>query len=315
MDRHPADHPPGRVLVIGATGYIGTVVVEHLLAAGHDVVALLRPGPKPRGLPDDVAVRAGDLRDPASLVDAVTADIDAVLHLATPVGDEGTDRAALEALLSALRGSGRTLLYTSGTWVLGPTTGSVADETSRPRPIALVGYRSSLEELVLSSAEQGVRPVVVRPGVVHGRGGGIPAMLVDLAGEHGAGLRVGEHPVRWPMVHVDDLADLLVLALARAHAGQVLHAVHEPGVDTADLARAAASTAGVDGVRSWPLPDAGRALGGLFAEALACDQVVSADATRLALGWQPRRAGAVADVASGSYGHVGRPPERLVPQP
>jgi nucleoside-diphosphate-sugar epimerase len=290
------------VLILGATGFIGRPVVEQLGRRGHDVLALLRPGSPAAGLPAGVEVRRGDLADPSSLRAQLTPDVDAVVNLATPTGSLEVDLAATDALLEPLRGTGRAYVYASGVWVLGPTDGRVADETSATDPLDIVGYRPRVERQVLAAAADGVRSVVLRPGIVHGRGGGIPAMLVGLAAEHGAGLHVGPAPVRWPMVHVDDLAELFALAAERAAPGTILHGVTEPGVDTGALARAAAAAAGVRGVRPWPLADARRALGEAFADALAADQTVSATVTRGSLAWQPTGPAALDDVAAGSYG-------------
>jgi nucleoside-diphosphate-sugar epimerase len=289
----------GRILVLGATGYVGNAVLAHLLEAGEEVVALLRPGAA-AALPSAVVTRHGDLTDPDSLRAAVTDDVAAVVHLAPPTGNEAVDSAALEALIEALAPSRGALVYTSGAWVLGRTDGRAADEESDPDPLELVHYRPRLEAQVTAAAGRGVRSVVIRPGVVHGRGGGIPAMLVALAGQHGSGLHIGTG-VRWSMVDVDDLADLYVLALHRADAGQILHGVAEQGVDTRELARAAAAAANVSGVREWPLDQARADLGREFADALACDQLISAATTMALLDWRPRRPGAVADLAEGSY--------------
>lgn len=302
--QHPNARPHQRVLVIGASGYLGHVVTGRLLDEGHAVVALVRPTDGSHALDSRVDTVEGDLRDPASVRAAVTPDVDAVVHLATPLGDEAADAAALEALLSPLRDTGRTLLYTSGAWVLGALEGEadLLDEDSPTRPLPLVGYRHRLEEQVLAAAAEGVRGLVIRPGVAHGRGGGIPALLVDRAREDGAGRHVGEGLVRWPMVHVDDLADLFVMALRSAPAGSVLHGVAEEGVDTREIAAAAATAAGVSGTRAWPLAEAAAVLGEPFAEALACDQRVSAERTRRCLGWRPHRPTVVADLERGSYG-------------
>lgn len=294
---------PGPVLVVGASGYLGRVVTERLLEQGHDVVAVTRDGEPSSGAPDGVTTVAADLRDPASLTAAVGPEVQAVIHLATPLGDRDADEAALEALLAPLRGTGRALVYTSGAWVLGPSGARTEpfDEQSPTDPLPIVGYRPRLEQQVLDAAAYGVRGVVVRPGVAHGRGGGIPALLVDLARQHGTGPHVGDGHVGWPMVHVDDLADLYLLALADAPAGHVLHGVAEESVDSRSLARAAAHAAGTTGIRPWPLPEAASVLGLPFAEALACDQRVSAAATRRLLGWEPHRMTAVADLEHGSY--------------
>ena len=179
-----------------------------------------------------------------------------MVNLATPTGDEATDRAATEALLAPLRGTGRAFIYVSGTWVLGRTV-TAATEQSRPDPIAIVGYRPAIERQVLAAAHEGVRGVVVRPGVVHGHGGGIPALLVDLARREGLGITVGDGSAAWPMVHLDDLARLFLLAL-EAPPGMLVHAVTEPTVPVTALAAAAARAAGVTkAVRHWPTSEAG----------------------------------------------------------
>ena len=297
---------PLAVLLIGATGYIGRVVAESLHAHGHRVIALLRPGAASVGLPPDSVVRRGDLADPASLGAAITDNVDAVVNLATPSGSEDVDSAATTAILGSLRGTGRAYLYTSGVWVLGPTGDDTLDETADTHPIELVAYRPRIEQQVLEAAAFGVRSAVLRPGIVHGRGGGIPALLVQLAEEHGAVRLLGEPPVHWPMVHVGDLADLFIRALGHAQAGAVLHGVAEQAVDAWALSKAAGAVAGVTRERTWPLAEARLTLGAGFADALACDQSVSADHTKRALGWSPEHLGGIEDLTAGSYGSNAR---------
>ena len=289
-----------RVLVLGATGYIGSAVTERLAAAGHQVVALTRHRERDPRLPHVHQVVWGDVHVPGSLSEAVTPDIDAVVDVTSPSGDAAVDAAATAALLEPLRGTGRALLYTSGVWVLGATGPEPVDEDAPTAPIELVRHRPGIERQVLAGADDGVRGIVIRPGIVHGRGAGIPGLLVELARSHGGGRYVGG-PVRWPMVHVDDLADLYVSALHRADAGSVIHAVTEEAVPVADLAAAAARAAGVSGrVEPWPLDDARASLGAAFADALALDQAVGGLRARR-LGWKPRGPLAVDDLSAGSY--------------
>jgi nucleoside-diphosphate-sugar epimerase len=293
-----------RVLVLGATGYIGSVVAERLAAGGHHVVALTRHGGRAGEVPGVGEVRRGDRTVPRSLRDAVTPDIDAVVDVTTPSGSAAIDTAATAALLEPLRGTGRAFVYTSGVWVLGPTGPEPADEDAPTRPIELVADRPAIEQQVLSAAATGVRSVVLRPGIAHGRGAGIPALLVEHARSHGHGRYVGG-PVRWPMVHVEDLADLYPAALERAAAGSLFHAVAEDAVPVTALAAAAARAAGVPGpVEEWPLAEARATLGGPFADALALDQACSGSRARRQLGWRVRGLGAVEDLARGSYSSV-----------
>ncbi|MFI8851104.1 NAD-dependent epimerase/dehydratase family protein [Streptomyces sp. NPDC053499] len=287
-------------LIVGAHGYLGSAAADRLMALGHQVVELVRPGnERPEGRYER---RIGDLSDPDSLSAAVTPDIDAVINLATPTGDADTDAAAVAALTDPLRGTGRPFVYTSGIWVLGATGASTADEDAPTDPIPIVGYRPDIERQVLATADDGVRAGVVRPGIVHGRGGGIPALLVDLARKHKAPVVVGDPAVRWPMVHVDDLADLFAKVMEQAPAGTVWHGVSQSAVPVRELATAAGEAAGVSGEpRVWPLDEARAELGTQFADALALDQSVSGEQAQGRLGWRPRHPDAVADLRAGSY--------------
>ncbi|MGW6564125.1 NAD-dependent epimerase/dehydratase family protein [Streptomyces sp. NPDC054975] len=276
-----------KVLVLGATGYIGSAVVARLTLDGHDVVPLVKDA---ASLHSDMPVRVGDLADPASLRAAVTDDVDAVINLSTPTGDEAMDTAALEALLAPLRGTGRAFVYTSGVWVLGATGNAPATEDAGTDPIAIVGYRPRIEQRVLTATGDDVRTVVIRPGVVYGRDGGIPALMTGWAREHGAGRYVGPVATRWPMVHVDDLAELYVLATTKAYPGDLLHGVAWESVPVAAVAAAADIAAGGIGrAEPWPLAEAVKVLGAPFAEALALDQVVSGRRAVDELGWRPSR--------------------------
>ncbi|MFL6113458.1 MAG: NAD-dependent epimerase/dehydratase family protein [Catenulispora sp.] len=289
-----------RVLLIGAGGYLGSALAERLTAEGHQVVALTRPGSGRPAVPFER--RFGDLRVPASLAAAVTDDIDGVVHAAAPAGNARMDAAAIAALTTPLHGTIRPFVYTSGVWVLGATGAVGADESSPADPIAIVGHRPDVERQVLAATDDGVRATVLRPGVVHGRGGGIPSLLVDWARKAGVPRVVGGLAVRWPMVHVDDLADLYVRVLTQAPARTVWHGVAEPAVRVRDLAGAAGAAAGVPGEpRLWPVAEAAQDLGRTLAEALALDQSVTADRSRARLEWEPRQLSAVDDLRIGSY--------------
>ncbi|WP_199423876.1 NAD-dependent epimerase/dehydratase family protein [Actinotalea solisilvae] len=285
-----------KLLVTGATGYIGSVVVARLAEAGHEPLALVRAGSSASRLPHGTRVVTGDAADAVGLRAALAeaGPLDGVVHLA-PSGGGAADRAAATAFADALRPRRGLLLWTTGVWVLGATGPAPVDEDAPAAPIALVRDRADVERHVLATAPQ-VRAVVVRPGVVHGRGGGIPAMLVERARADRVGRHVGADDVTWPMVHVDDLADLYVLAVERAEAGALLHGIAEPAVPARDVAAAAAVAAGLPAAAE-PWADAADVVGAPFAEALGLSQAVDAPRTRAALGWAPTRPGAVADVA------------------
>ena len=282
-----------KVLVIGATGYVGAPIVDGLVARGHQVVALSRSGKAARA---EVEARTGDVTAPETLT-AAAADVDAVVYAAVPTGDEAADTAAVDALI----GGGRRFVYTSGIWSLGPTGRGPADEDSATNPPAISAYRPRLEQHILAASTEAAPTAVIRPAIVYGRGGGIPGMLVDWAAQRGTGCYIGDPGVRWPMVHTDDLADLYARVLETEHTGRMWHGVDEAAVSTVALAAAADIAAGGTGrAEPWALADAASALGQPFADALALDQcIVSAYAGEL-LGWRPQRS-SVEELARGSY--------------
>ncbi|MFI6585477.1 NAD-dependent epimerase/dehydratase family protein [Embleya sp. NPDC050493] len=289
-----------KVLVLGSTGYIGSAVTRRLVDDGHTVVPFLKTGTAaPAPGPD---VRFGDLTDPDSLRTAVTDDIDAVVNLATPTGDEQADAAAIDALTAPLRGTRRAFLYTSGVWVLGATGDRPVTEDAPTNAIDIVGYRPRIEQQVLDAARHDIRTGVVRPGIAYGHGGGIPALMLAWAKEHGTGRYVGTPGTRWPMVHVDDLATLYGLVLTKADAGTLWHGVAVDSVATPALAAAADLAAGgVGRAEPWPLEQAAETLGLPFAQALALDQTVSGDRAVRLLGWQPAQAHPTTDLIAGSH--------------
>ncbi|MDI2127690.1 NAD-dependent epimerase/dehydratase family protein [Yinghuangia seranimata] len=290
-----------KVLVLGSTGYIGTAVTRRLTQDGHTVVPFLKTGttlPPEPGLD----VRLGNLTDPDSLRAAVTDDIDAVVNLATPTGDEHADTAAIDALTQPLRGTGRALVYTSGIWVLGATGDNTATEDTPTDPIDIVGYRPRIEQQVLDAARDDVRTAVIRPGIAYGHGGGIPALMLNWAKENGTGRYVGTPDTRWPMVHIDDLAALYTLVLTKADPGTLWHGIAHTAVGTPALAAAADLAAGGTGrAEPWPLAQAAETLGLPFAQALALDQTISGDRAADLLGWQPTQAHPTTDLTAGSY--------------
>jgi nucleoside-diphosphate-sugar epimerase len=257
-----------KILVIGASGYIGSHVAAAFAGAGHDVLALHRPGGAP--LPAGYGRVPGDLADPAGLT-AAAAGYDRVIHVGVPI-DDGTDRAGAEALLA----SGSPLLYTTGAAVLG-TGAQDEDSPADPHPIA--AGRPDIEHRVLRSGGR-----VIRPGMVYGDDGGlVHGLLTAKAAERGTGVYIGPPGTRWPVVHVDDLAALYLAVATRAAPGTLWHGVSE----TVRL-DAIATALGGGTAASWPVSEASAELGSL-ADLFTRDQDVSAAKTRAALGWAPAR--------------------------
>jgi nucleoside-diphosphate-sugar epimerase len=278
-----------RVLVTGATGLIGGAVARRLKRCDYEVVGLARSETSAAKLSGEgFAIVHGDLSDEASVADAVHG-VDAVVHAASP-GDLNTaayDKAAVRAIIGGLRGTSKRFVYTSGCLVYGSTGDTPATENSPLRAIELVRFREALEREILDAANDGIHPIVIRPGWVYGHRAGTAMMMVEAAKEHGVARHVGDGQNRWTTVHADDLADLYALALERAPAGSVFNGVHGAATLLVEIARAASEAAGAGGhVKAWPLEEA-RSVLWAFADAIACDQVISGEKAERELGWRP----------------------------
>ena len=288
-----------KVFVTGATGYIGFGVATAFRRAGHEVVGLARSEDKAkRLLENEIRPVIGTLQDPSTWR-AAAEGASVLIHAAV---DYQTDTAALDRatvghlLEAATTGPApKTLVYTSGVWVSGDTGSDPADETTPLRPPALVAHRPGTENLVLRATH--VKGLVVRPGIVFGRQGGLTGLLFGGAAS-GSLTVVGDGANRWPMVHVDDLAEGYLRAVESGLSGEVFHFTDRSRYRVNDLAEAVARTSGYAGtIAHASLAEASKTFG-LMAECLALDQHVdSRKAVRL-LGWQPRHGGFVDGVAT-----------------
>lgn len=291
------------ILVVGATGYLGSSIAAALKAAGHTVTGTARSNDAAESLRKaGVAPVTADITNPASLASAASA-ADGVIYAVQYMGNDGleVEGAALRAIADALAGSNKPFVYTSGTWGYGSTGDHVANESTPLNPTPIVAHRPKLEQIVLDSAAHGVRAVVIRPGNIYGKGGSVTAMWVQSAHEGGAAKYVGDGTSHWPVVHVDDVAQLFVLALEKAPAGAVYNAADTTSFTVREMAEAASRGAGKGGaVQSWPLEDARTALGA-FADALVLDARVDSSKARQELGWQPRSSTILDDLTTGSY--------------
>lgn len=293
-----------RVFVTGATGFIGTAIVEDLIAAGHRVLGLARSEDAAGTLARrGVAVHRGDLADPDSLAAGARA-CDGVIHTAfihdfsRYEANAETDRRALEAMALALEGSGKPLVATSGTAVLAP--GRIGVETDA-LPTEGLGTIRAKSEQVLAAATRGVRVSVVRLAPsVHGQGDhGFVPMLIETARRTGIAAYVGEGENRWPAVHRLDAARLFRLALEAAPAGSRLHGAAEEGIPMRTIAATIGQGLGVP-VRSLTAAEA-QAHFGWMAMFVGRDAPTSSALTRALLHWQPQGPGLLADMREAGY--------------
>lgn len=283
-----------RVFLTGATGYVGSAVLDAFVRAGHRVTALERHSSAVSDAPSRPGVDAviGDLSNPASYI-AAAASCDTLVHTAfesTPRA-ASVDRVAIEALMDVaarVTAAGRrvTVVYTSSVSILGQTRGGPADEAATPDPPAALSWRPAHESAVLESARRsGARALVVRPGIVYGGAQGAVGELVQAAA-NGLMRVIGDGANRWPSIYDRDLAELYVRLASHPDAEGVFHATDHADERVDDIVEAIARHARTrPDVRHVPLPEA-RLKTGPYADAVALDQVVRSPRAR-ALGWSP----------------------------
>lgn len=279
-----------RVFLTGATGYIGSAVVDALQRASHEVVALVRHQEQARRLSErGVECAVGTLGNP-TMWRAAASTCDAFVHVAFEQSPKGVEveRIALDAILelaqqAATKGPA-SLIYTSGVWVLGNTPEPV-DESAPVAPTDLVAWRPAHEQLVLDAASDSLRAAVIRPGVVYGGSRGIISEMLASA-ENGLIRIIGTGENHWPVVYDRDLADLYARVLASEGGRGIFHGTDDAEEPVRAIAEAIAEhRPNAPDIRYVPLNEAHTKLGP-YADALALDQRVRSTRSR-ALGWTP----------------------------
>lgn len=297
-----------RVFVTGASGWVGSAVVQELLSAGHTVIGLVRSDEAAAKLAAAGAeVLRGSMEDLDSLKTG-TARADGVIHTAFNhdfskfAANAALDRAAIEAIGSVLEGSKRPLLVTSG--FARRAVGRIATEDD-PAPPVSDSYPRASEQAAMTLAERGVHASIVRLAPsVHGRGDhGFVPRLVALAREKGQAAYIDDGQNRWPGVHRLDAARLYRLALERGTRGERYHAAAEEGVPFKDIAGAIGKGLGLPVVAKTG--DAISDHFGWFAGFAAMDMAASSDRTRKTLDWTPTHPGLLDDIAHAGYCDAG----------
>jgi nucleoside-diphosphate-sugar epimerase len=298
-----------RVFVTGASGHIGSALVPELLGNGHQVVGLARSDRSAAALEAaGAAAYRGDLDDLDGL-HAAAAAADGVVHLAFKheamatgdyLGAIADDLKAIEAMGSALEGSGKPFVGTGGTLML--AFGGIKGRAGTEQDAVTGGPRVDAENTVTGFAKRGVRSSSIRLSpVVHSSldHHGFAHQLIGIARAKGVSGYVGDGANRWPAVHTLDAARLYLLALESAPAGSRLHGVGDEGVPFRDIAAVIGTRLGLP-VTSVDPQDAGEHFGFLGA-LVGLDNPTSNALTRQLLGWQPAHEGLLDDLNHGHY--------------
>ncbi len=281
------------VFIAGATGYIGGAVAARLLEVGHRVAGLARSEEKATALEErGVAPVRADLWDLGAVAHAAGA-ADAIVSAAN-----ADDAVVAQLLVEALEGTGKTLIHTSGTSVvadraLGEPGGTVFTEDRPLAPLPERLLRAAVERIVVEGAARGIRSVVIRPGLIYGRGRGLNPrsfqlpQLARVARERGRPAHVGRGLNVWSHVHIDDVAELYACVLDAAPAGSVFFCENGEA-SWRDMAAAVGRASGLTGEpEPLSLEASLRAFGIGAVTSFGSNSRVSAEKARRMLGWKP----------------------------
>ena len=290
-----------KVVLTGATGFIGSHVLADLYKHGHEVTALVRDDAQA----DTVAARGAtpvvvDLYDRPAVA-RLLGTADGAIHTASP-GDATSadlDSAVVDAVTGAFAGTGKPYLQISGLWIYGANP-SITEDSPVNAP-AMVSWKEPIERRVLGATD--IRGVVIVSSVAYGDGGGgIPGLLLGSPRDDAGHLVIlGTGQQHWSTVHAADLADFFRRALENESArGRYVigNGVH-PTV--AELTQAAAVAAGAPGAVPGSDDEARARLGDYFAEVLLLDQGTDAARARTELGWYPSHPSLSDEFRRGSY--------------
>jgi nucleoside-diphosphate-sugar epimerase len=292
-----------KIFVTGATGFVGSAVVQELIGAGHKVIGLARSDAGAKSLVAlGAQVHRGDLTDLESLRSGA-AGADGVIHtgfihdFSKFAKNCEIDKRAIEVLGSALEGSERPLLVTSGLATITPRR--LATEEDAPLPPS-ASYPRASEVTAETLLKRGVSVSVVRLPQVHDTvKQGLVTYLIGVARQKRVSAYVGDGLNRWAAVHVVDTARLYRLALEKQETGARYHAVAEEGVPVRDIAESIGRGLKVP-VVSKSAEEATAHFGflGMF---VSCDLIASSLQTQRRLGWRPTGPGLIADLDGVNY--------------
>lgn len=283
------------VFVTGATGWIGAAVVQDLIGAGHHVTGLARNDEKAARLAASGATVLRATLDDLDALKNAASTADAVIHTAFNHDfskfpeSAAQDQRVIEALGSALEGSERPFLVTSG------LSGLPAGATEADLPDPASPRRSEVAARALK--ERGVRVATVRLAPsVHGIGdhGFIP-IVIRLAREKGVSAYIGDGQNKWSGVYRLDAAKVYRLALEQGVTEAVYQAVADEAVPFRDIASIIGRRLGL------PVEPREREHFGWFATMAGGNMAASSARTRALLGWNPIGPSLLADLEQPAY--------------
>jgi nucleoside-diphosphate-sugar epimerase len=298
-----------KIFVTGATGYIGGSVATKLVERGDEVIGLARSADAAAALKKrGIAPLMGE-------INAYTPFIEAAKRADAVINAANSDNAfVVHALLDGLKGTGKTLIQTSGSSVVGTYDNGEAseatfDEDSAFTPQPEKAMRVAIDQQVLAAAKEGLRTIVIRPTLIYGRGIGVAGTsvqlpkLIDVAQKHGVPRHVGRGLNIWGNVHIADVADLFLLALDKAKPGALLYAENGEA-NFKSIAQSIGRMLGLgDATKDWPIGEAVEGFGPGAYLSFGSNSRVRGKRSR-ELGWKPKQGTVFDEIEKGVYAEI-----------
>ena len=292
----------------GASGYIGGTVAAALIKAGHAVRGLARTADAAAKLAaHGIEAVRGELGS-HSIVRNAARSADAVINCAN-----AEDPFVVAAIIEGLAGTGRAFLHTSGSSIVGDKSAGkfspqVYREDTPLEPLPEKIQRVAIQRVVLAASAQRVRSVVLCPCLIYGQGRGAHAdsiqvpNLIRQAVKSGIPRYIGEGANVWSTLHIEDVADVFLLALERAPVGSFYYLENGEASLKSIVESIARLLGGRQPAASWSIDEAITEWGPMAAWfSLGGNSRVNADKARRELHWKPRGAGLFEEIERGWY--------------
>ena len=297
-----------KIFMTGASGYIGGTVADALIKAGHSVTGLARAeGSAAKLHARGIESVRGELSTHGVVMNAAR-NADAVINCA-----DASDPFVVAAIVEGLAGSGKALVHTSGSSVIGDKAAGrfspkIHHEDTPAEPLPEKIQRVAVDRTVLAAAAQGVRSVVLCPSLIYGEGPGanpdsiqVPN-LIRQAVKSGIPRYIGAGENVWSTVHIDDVAAAYLLALQGARAGSFFYLENGEASLKSIVESIARLLGGKRAAESWSIDEAVAEWGPQAAWfSLGGNSRVSAEKARKMLGWNPAGAGLFHEIEQGWY--------------
>lgn len=295
-----------KIFIVGASGYIGGSVAAVLVAQGHAVSGLARSDETAAALQARGVVPVRGTLDDGGVLAAAARAADATVNAAS-----ADHRGAAEAMVQALAGSGKTFIHTSGSSIVGTRAAGelrdeIFDEDTPFTPSPQRAKRVAIDAMV--RAAPGLRGIVIAPSLIYGHGAGLNPhsiqvpWLIALAKKSGVAKHIGSGENRWSNVHIDDVAQLYLLAIATAPAGAFYFA--ENGENSMrEVCQAISRMLGQGGrTQSMTVAEAAVVWGeGAANDTMGSNSRVRARRARAELGWRPTARPLIEEIERGCY--------------